>query len=159
MAGRVAPTRLYRLLDQVELQGLTDYASLDALARAHSGHKGAGELLGALRAHHAGTDTTKSDLEALFLGLCHEHGLPTPRVNHTVAAKEVDFLFPDDRLVVETDSWRFHKTRQAFGTTAPVTPASRAPATAPSGSLTVSSSASREWSRRPSARTSPVREP
>jgi very-short-patch-repair endonuclease len=110
----VAPTRLYRLLDRVELQRLTDYASLDALARAHPGHKGAGKLLRALRAHHAGTDVTKSDLEALFLGLCHEHGLPTPRVNHTVAGKEVDFLFPDDRLVVETDSWRFHKTRQAF---------------------------------------------
>jgi hypothetical protein len=58
---------------------------------------------------------TKSDLEALFLGLCKDNGLPAPRVNPTVAGKDVDFLFLfDDRLVVETDSWRYHKTRQAF---------------------------------------------
>jgi very-short-patch-repair endonuclease len=57
---------------------------------------------------------TKSDLEALFLGLCSDHGLPPPRVNPMVAGREVHFLFADDRLVVETDSWRFHKTRRAF---------------------------------------------
>jgi very-short-patch-repair endonuclease len=93
---------------------LTDYPALDAVAAAHSGHRGARKLHEALRSHHAGTDVTKSDFEALFLGLCKDNGLPTPRVNPTVAGKEVDFLFLDDRLVVETDSWRYHKTRQAF---------------------------------------------
>jgi putative AbiEi antitoxin of type IV toxin-antitoxin system/uncharacterized protein DUF559 len=114
MAARVAPTRLYRLLDQVEIRELADYPSLDAVAGAHPGHNGAAKLRWALRAHHAGTDVTKSDLEARFLALCSDHGLPTPRVNPTVAGREVDFLFADDRLVVETDSWRFHKTRRAF---------------------------------------------
>ena len=31
-----------------------------------------------------------------------------------MAGKEVDFLFPNERLIVETDSWRYHKTRRAF---------------------------------------------
>ena len=31
-----------------------------------------------------------------------------------MAGKEVDFLFADHRLIVEADSWRYHKTRRAF---------------------------------------------
>jgi very-short-patch-repair endonuclease len=31
-----------------------------------------------------------------------------------VAGKEVDFLFADRRLIVEADSWRYHKTRRSF---------------------------------------------
>jgi very-short-patch-repair endonuclease len=114
MAGRLPPTRLYRLLDQVEIRELTDYPALAAVAAAHAGHPGASKLRQALRSHDAGSDVTKSDLEALFLGLCRHHGLPAPRVNLTIAGQEVDFLFADDLLVVETDSWRYHKTRRAF---------------------------------------------
>jgi very-short-patch-repair endonuclease len=35
-------------------------------------------------------------------------------VNQHVAGKEVDFLFADHRLIVEADSWRYHKTRRSF---------------------------------------------
>jgi very-short-patch-repair endonuclease len=70
--------------------------------------------LRALRTHYAGADRTASDLEILFKELCRAHGLPVPRVNHSIAGKEVDFLFADARLIVETDSWRYHKTRRAF---------------------------------------------
>ena len=52
---------------------------------------------------------TRSDLELLFLALCDEHGLPRPLVNHRVHGHLVDFLFPDHRLVVETDSWAYHR--------------------------------------------------
>jgi very-short-patch-repair endonuclease len=31
-----------------------------------------------------------------------------------VAGLEVDVLFPAQRLVVETDGWRYHRTRAAF---------------------------------------------
>jgi very-short-patch-repair endonuclease len=48
------------------------------------------------------------------LELCREHGLPQPRINHTIAGIRVDFLFAEQRLVVETDSWRYHRTRTAF---------------------------------------------
>ena len=40
--------------------------------------------------------------------------MPEPRVNQPVAGKIVDFLFAEQRLIVETDSWRYHKTRRAF---------------------------------------------
>jgi very-short-patch-repair endonuclease len=37
-----------------------------------------------------------------------------PLVNSDLAGKQVDFLFPDAGLIVEIDSWRYHKTRHAF---------------------------------------------
>jgi very-short-patch-repair endonuclease len=114
LAGSIAGSRIERLLDQAEILELTDYPSLDALARAHPGHKGAGKLTRALQAHTAGTTLTRSELEERFFKLCRVHALPRPEVNERVAGKEVDFLFAEQRLIVETDSWRFHRTRQAF---------------------------------------------
>jgi very-short-patch-repair endonuclease len=114
LAATLKPDHLRRLLDQVEMRELADYPALDALARAHPGHRGAAKLRHTLETYEAGTDRTKSGLERLFLKLCRDHGLPAPKVNHTVAGREVDFLFEAQRLIVETDSWRYHRTRRAF---------------------------------------------
>jgi len=61
-----------------------------------------------------GTTLTRSELEERFLELCRDHGLPRPRVNHHVEGRERDFVFPGHRLVVETDGWRHHHSREAF---------------------------------------------
>jgi very-short-patch-repair endonuclease len=114
MAAQLTLSRLEHLLDQAEIAELTDYPALVAIASAHPGHHGAKRLERALRTHYAGTNLTKSGLEILFKQLCRTHGLPAPRVNQPVAGREVDFLFADQRLIVETDSWRYHKTRLAF---------------------------------------------
>ena len=102
------------LLDRNEILELTDYPSLAALARAHLGHNGSHKLLATMQTHDAGANLTRSGLEILFRQVCHDHGLPQPRVNTTVEGKEVDFLFEHARLIVEADSWRYHKTRRAF---------------------------------------------
>jgi very-short-patch-repair endonuclease len=114
LAATLHTAHLEHVLDRNEILELTDYPSLAALARAHPGHRGAGKLLATLNAYDAGRELTRSGLEVLFRKLCHDHGLPTPRVNTTVRGKEVDFLFAQSRLIVETDSWRYHKTRRAF---------------------------------------------
>jgi very-short-patch-repair endonuclease len=114
MAALLGPTRLNRLLDQAEIQELTDYPALDAIARAHPGHHGAAKLQRATRTHYAGTNLTRSELEIRFLELCRRHDLPTPVVNESVAGLEVDFHFPHARVAIETDGWAFHKTRHAF---------------------------------------------
>jgi very-short-patch-repair endonuclease len=105
---------LERALDNAEIGRLTDYPALGAMARAHPGHRGSGMLADTLRDHHAGTTVTRSELEERFLELCRDHGLPKPRVNTHVETKEVDFHFTERRLIVETDSWRHHRTRRAF---------------------------------------------
>jgi hypothetical protein len=57
---------------------------------------------------------TRSDLELLFLGLCEDHGLPRPLVNHRVYGHCVDFFWLEQRLAVETDSWDYHRGSVAF---------------------------------------------
>jgi len=59
---------------------------------------------------------TRSELEDCFLALCHRHRLPLPEVNVRVGRWEADFLWREQRLVVETDGYRFHRGPTAFET-------------------------------------------
>ena len=59
-------------------------------------------------------DRTRSDLERRFLNLCRRHGLPTPQVNVAVEGYLVDFYWSEHKLIVEVDSWLYHRGRQAF---------------------------------------------
>ena len=53
---------------------------------------------------------TKEELERRFLPLAHKAGLPVPLTGQIVNEFEVDFYWPDLRLVVETDGLRYHRT-------------------------------------------------
>ncbi len=57
---------------------------------------------------------TRSDLEADFLRLCRRHRLPPPEVNVLIGSHLVDFLWRERRLVVETDSYLYHRGEAAF---------------------------------------------
>jgi len=114
LAAILQPRRLERVLDEAEQRELTDTPSLEALARAHPGHRGAHRLLRTLTAHVPGTTLTRSELEERFLALCDANAFERPRVNAYVLGLEVDFLFEAARLVVETDGYRHHRTRAAF---------------------------------------------
>jgi very-short-patch-repair endonuclease len=48
-----------------------------------------------------------------MLALIRAAGLPTPQVNHPVAGFTADFLWPDERLIVEVDGHPFHGHRAA----------------------------------------------
>jgi len=58
--------------------------------------------------------TTRSGLEDRVLSLCREYGLPTPETNQVVLGREVDAFWPDQKLMVEADSFQFHGHRAAF---------------------------------------------
>jgi len=60
------------------------------------------------------SDRTRSDLESAFLRLCRRDRLPAPEVNAEVAGFTVDFLWRSAELVVETDSYAYHRGRVAF---------------------------------------------
>lgn len=72
------------------------------------------EVLGLPLSDEIASDRTRSDLEGDFLGLCRLHRLPAPEVNVPIGRDLVDFLWRDRRLVVETDSYRYHRGRIAF---------------------------------------------
>lgn len=59
-------------------------------------------------------DRSRSELERAFKRLCEERGLPRPEHNARVHGLEVDFLWREQRLVVELDGWRYHRSRRAF---------------------------------------------
>jgi very-short-patch-repair endonuclease len=72
------------------------------------------EFLGLPVDSDLGPDGTRSDMEALFLALCRRHRLPKPEVNVRICDFDVDFLWQEQRLVVEVDGWDSHHTRSAF---------------------------------------------
>jgi len=59
-------------------------------------------------------DRTRSDLERDFLAICSRHRLPRPEVNVPIGPYLVDFLWREERLVVETDSYRYHRGKVTF---------------------------------------------
>lgn len=71
-------------------------------------------MLGLATGAGAFTERTRSDLELAFRRLCRRHDLPAPEVNVLIDTMEVDFLWRNHRLVVETDGYRYHRGRTAF---------------------------------------------
>jgi very-short-patch-repair endonuclease len=55
-----------------------------------------------------------SELEDRLKRLCRRHSLPSPRAQQQIGPYTVDFLWPDQRLVVEMDDFGTHGTRSAF---------------------------------------------
>jgi very-short-patch-repair endonuclease len=60
------------------------------------------------------TDRTRSDLERCFLRLWRPKRLAQPEVNVPIDGMTVDFLWREERLVVETDSYATHGGTVAF---------------------------------------------
>jgi very-short-patch-repair endonuclease len=57
---------------------------------------------------------TRSQNEDDFVTWAKRHGLPTPQINVKVNGKEVDALFPEERVIVELDSVEFHDDPISF---------------------------------------------
>jgi len=110
---------LERALDRAEVLRLLDARALrDILTRA-SGRRGAATLDQLLTEGRPGRTLTRSELEERFLELCDGAHVVRPAVNARVrpdvgASFEVDFLWVRERLIVETDGFRVHRTRRAF---------------------------------------------
>jgi hypothetical protein len=57
---------------------------------------------------------TLSELERRFLRRLKEAGLPLPQTNKRAHGRRVDCRWPDHRLTVELDSYRYHRSRHAW---------------------------------------------
>jgi very-short-patch-repair endonuclease len=88
---------------------LLDFGKLDAVIARNRGRKGI-KRLRALMAEYRGAPDTRSRNERRFLALIRAAGLPEPSVNVFVEGIVVDFFWPEQRLVVEVDSYRYHHT-------------------------------------------------
>jgi hypothetical protein len=57
---------------------------------------------------------TLSRLESRFLRLLEQAGLPPPITNRMAGGRRVDCRWPERRLTVELDSYRFHNSRRSW---------------------------------------------
>ena len=60
------------------------------------------------------SERTESDLERDFLAICRRFHLPRPETQVLIGPHRVDFLWRDERLIVETDGYIYHRGRQAM---------------------------------------------
>lgn len=114
LAGRVDAKRLERMLVEAYKREGFSWSRLAWILKRTRGRKGAGKLRRiALEVEPQALDT-KSPSEIDFLAVCRRANLPTPAVNVLVEGHLVDFLWPSQKVVVETDSWSYHGDRPTF---------------------------------------------
>jgi hypothetical protein len=116
IAAHVPQHHLERALAQAERLQLYDHKAIEAVIARANGHRGTKRLSKAIAGD---PQFTRGELEARMRKLVRDHGLPRPSFNVSLDAPdhpglEVDCYFPTHRLVVETDGWDTHRTRQAF---------------------------------------------
>jgi hypothetical protein len=106
--------RLERAVEQSEKLGLFDLVAFQRVIERQPGRLGAARLRRLLADHYLTAVETRSGNERRFLALCDAAGVPRPRVNREVAGFTVDFVWLDQRVVVEIDSYFHHGPQPAF---------------------------------------------
>ena len=84
---------------------------VDAVLERRPNSPGAAKLRQVL---HGEVRVTLSKLEARFLARLRDAGLELPQTNRPAGARRVDCRWPEHRLTVELDSYRYHKSRHAW---------------------------------------------
>jgi very-short-patch-repair endonuclease len=112
LAGEGASKRqLERAVDQAEINEL--HLPIEPLLIRCRRRRGAPKLKAVLEWHQAGSTITESEAEEAFWAIVRRTGLPGPIPQSHVEGRRRDFVWPRERVVVEIDGWRFHRTVQA----------------------------------------------
>ncbi|HEY7631609.1 MAG TPA: DUF559 domain-containing protein [Thermoleophilaceae bacterium] len=114
IAGEAHPRQLRRAVNQADREGWLNHRAIAELLASHPRRKGTTALRAVIAAVHPQTHRTRSDLEAAFLDVCRHYGLPTPTSNAKIDGYEVDMHFPGTNLIVELDSYAYHRTPAEF---------------------------------------------
>jgi very-short-patch-repair endonuclease len=114
MAARLDAKQQERALVAGDKNGCLRWPELQRLVARGRGKKGIGRLRRVAMEVDPRAADAFSDLEVDFLALCREFGIQLPQVNVLVEGFLVDFYWPAERLVVETDSYGHHANRPVF---------------------------------------------
>jgi very-short-patch-repair endonuclease len=113
-AGIVSARRLRRAVEQSLVLKVFDLRAVNRALERARGVRGTGTLRRLVHEVAWEPPFTRSELERRFLELVRRAHLPLPVVNGLVLTYEVDFHWPQARLVVEADSRAFHGHALAF---------------------------------------------
>jgi very-short-patch-repair endonuclease len=108
LATELKPLQLERAVNEADKRDLVDPERLRSALDGYGGMPGVRTLRTMLDRHTF--RLSDSDLEIYFRPLALDAGFPLPLSKQWVLDYEVDFLFPDHRLIVETDGLRYHRT-------------------------------------------------
>jgi very-short-patch-repair endonuclease len=108
LAPRLPRSELERAINQADNQDLIDPESLRAAVGKLPNRPGKARLERVLDIRTFAL--TDSELERLFIPIALRAGLPKPLTREYVNDFRVDFFWPDLKLIVETDSLRYHRT-------------------------------------------------
>jgi predicted transcriptional regulator of viral defense system len=114
MAGRLGARQLERALVTADRGGRVRWPELQRMVVRGKGKKGIGRLRRVVAQVDPRAAETISPVEVDFLALCREFDLPLPQVNVLVEGYLVDFYWPAQGVIVETDSYTYHGDRPAF---------------------------------------------
>jgi very-short-patch-repair endonuclease len=114
----IAPTATHRQLEIAFDRGLVQRTLKlahvrDVLDRA-GGHHCRAPLTALVKQERGASTLTASDTEERMLALIRHAGLPAPHVNFPFAEWKLEFYWPDERFVVEVDTYSTHGTRSRF---------------------------------------------
>lgn len=111
LATELTPHELERAVNEADKHDLIDPESLRDALDSHAGEPGVRPVRTLLDKQTFRLSDT--ELEVLFRPIAAAAGLSTPLTKQWVNGFEVDFHWPDLRLVVETDGLRYHRTPSA----------------------------------------------
>jgi very-short-patch-repair endonuclease len=113
LATTLPQLELDRAVNEAQVLGLVTAAGLLSYLARSSRRQGARALREALRVEPR---VTRSELEDAMLALLRRVDLPIPQTNAIVEGYVVDFFWPEQRVVVETDGYGPHGTPRRFET-------------------------------------------
>jgi hypothetical protein len=104
---------------EAEVLQVLNKPQLRALLSRSRRRRGVARLRLILDEIHPQTKRTRSELERMFLTLCERGKVPEPEVNVWLSTPDgkryqADFLWREQRRIIEADSRRFHDTDSAF---------------------------------------------
>jgi predicted transcriptional regulator of viral defense system len=109
-----------RAFDQAESLRVFDLRALEDQLRRNPTRAGANTVRSILDAYDIGSTLTRSEIEDLMFMASRDIGLPTPLVNEWLDLGDggpmiqPDFMWPEQRLIIEVDGYKWHGTRRRF---------------------------------------------
>jgi len=111
LAAVLSPADLARACHEAGIRYRTTPRHVDGVLARRPRSPGAAKL----RAVMSGDEkVTLSALERAFLDKLRAEGLPLPETNRVAGGRRVDCRWPEQRLTVELDSYRYHHSRHAW---------------------------------------------
>jgi very-short-patch-repair endonuclease len=111
LARVLSEPALARACHEAEVRYDTTPAVVESILARVPNATGAGTVR---RILHGDVPVTLSRLESAFLERLRAAGMPLPETNRSAGGRRVDCRWPELRLTVELDSYRYHRSRHAW---------------------------------------------